>query len=598
MKQHALMILVVATFATGCDETPTNPGGGKDGATVAEAGADYTSIIISPQSPSLKVTFKGGQKLQFYAQGKRSDGTKVPLSDKVTWGLDNSVVGSIDSHGELTASGAGGATKVNAILGNLSASVTLTVTLADSITESGISAADLKQLQQTSTTDAVKAPSMIYPENDTMIPANLPPMELQWKRGDSQNKVFSIRFSGAYLDVTVATKQLSWKADKAAWNAFIYGSKGAAIKVTLRGAGATGPLYASASTSINVSTITAPGTIYYWATGPKTSLKNGIIKIEAGSDKATDYYTQANNGSKRCSGCHAITRDGSKMVFTEYPLQSWENWAKGVDVKTKKTFLPEDKLLGNFFAFSKTGDRLLYAEAGGMTIRRMSDNTVLTSFKSLAGMFASHPDWSPIDDKLTFALYPKKYDYAENFCQGSVVVADVPGAGEPWKHTVIVQSVSSDDNNFYPAFSPDSKYIVFNKAGRYNNTKLGEYDCDGFANPAATLHIVPATGGTPVALKRANSTGKVTNTWAKWAPSSSSVGVWWLAFSSTRDYGAVLINSTKQDIQGEKHPQIWITAIRLDLLAKGKDPSHPAFWLPGQRTDSGNHIPFWTKTLK
>ena len=94
------------------------------------------------------------------------------------------------------------------------------------------------------------------------------------------------------------------------------------------------------------------------------------------------------------------------------------------------------------------------------------------------------------------------------------------------------------------------------------------------------------------------STGKVTNTWAKWAPSSSSVGVWWLAFSSTRDYGAVLINSTKQDIQGEKHPQIWITAIRLDLLAKGKDPSHPAFWLPGQRTDSGNHIPFWTRTLK
>ena len=593
----ALLILATATLAIGCDETPTNPGGSKDGASSAEVGAGYTSIIVTPASPSLKVTFKGGQTLQFYAQGKRADGTKVPLS-KVTWGLDNSLLGTISAGGELFASGVGGSGKITATLGGLSASVPLSTTLKDSITESGVSPADLKQLQQTPTTDANKAPSLVYPEHDTMIPVNLPPMVLQWKRGDAGNKFFGVRFSGAHLDVFVATTQLTWQADKAAWSAFINSSRGAAIKVTLAGAGATGPAYASALTSVNVSTLSAPGTIYYWATGPKTSLKNGIVKIQAGSDKATDYYTQANNGTKRCSGCHAITRDGTRMVFTEYPLTSWENYAKGVDVKTKKAFLPGDTQLGNFFAFSPTGDRLLSAEAGGMTLRRLSDGKVLTSFSSLSGMFASHPDWSPTEDRLTFALYPKKYDYAENFCQGSVAVADVPAAGGAWKHKVLVQSTGGDDNNYYPAFSPDGKYIVFNKAGRHNNTKLGEYDCDCYANPDATLHIIPSAGGTPVTLKRANATGKITNSWAKWAPSSGNVAVWWLAFSSTRDYGTVLINSTKKDIVGEKHPQIWVTAIRLDLLASGKDPSSPAFWLPGQRIDSGNHIPFWTRTLK
>ncbi len=596
MSQRTLLLLVLLPALAACDEEPS-PGNG-DGAPTAEAGTGYTSIVITPASPTLAVTFKGGQKLQLYAQGKRPDGAKVPLTSGVTWGLANSTVGTINAQGELTASGIGGTSGITATLGSLSASVTLTVTLKDSITESGVSAADLKQLSQPTTADAAKAPALLYPEHDTMIPANLPPMTLQYKRGGASNKLFGIRFSGPYLDVSVATTQLSWKADKAAWGAVINSTRGAAVKVTLTGAGASGPLYASASTTINVSALSAPGTIYYWATGPETSLKNGIVEIETGSDKATDYYTQANNGTKRCSGCHAITRDGTKMVFTEYPLKTWENYAKGVDVKTKKTFIPTDKHLGNFFAFSRTGDRLLYAEAGGFTLRKVADGTIITSFSSLAGKFASHPDWSPTEDRLTFALYPKKYDYAENFCQGSVVVADVPAAGGAWKHTVLVKSSGSDDNNYYPAFSPDGKYVVFNKGGRFNNVKLGEYDCDCYANPDATLHIIPAKGGTPVTLKRANATGKITNSWAKWAPSSGNVAVWWLAFSSTRDYGTVLINSTKKDIRGEKYPQIWVTAIRLDLLASGKDPSYPAFWLPGQRIDSGNHIPFWTKTLK
>ena len=114
----------------------------------------------------------------------------------------------------------------------------------------------------------------------------------------------------------------------------------------------------------------------------------------------------------------------------------------------------------------------------------------------------------------------------------------------------------------------------------------------------AALYLVSAAGGTPVKLQRANGTGDVTNSWPKWAPALAANKVWWLAFSSTRDYGHVLVNSTRQEIKGSKKPQIWITAIQVNKLGGGSDPSFPAFWLPGQRIDSGNHIPFWTKTLQ
>ena len=58
----------------------------------------------------------------------------------------------------------------------------------------------------------------------------------------------------------------------------------------------------------------------------------------------------------------------------------------------------------------------------------------------------------------------------------------------------------------------------------------------------------------------------------------------WLAFSSLRPYGSVA--------PGGENPQIWITSISGEPVP-GEDPSTPAFWLPYQNIESGNHIPYW-----
>jgi len=559
--------------------------------------AKLTAIKITPQDPSLKVRLAGGEKLQLVASGTYSDGSTKAV-EGVSWSLDDPDLGTIDPAGQLVASGRGGKTQINASKDKVSASTSLTVTVEDGLLDGSATAADLLRLQQgTAINDPTKAPAMLYPLAGAMIPHNLPPMQAQWKPA-AGNTLFGLAFEATGLKLLVATTNTLWQPSTKVWSALTGAAKGGTLKVSITGGGKAGALYSAGSLTLEVSDVAVSGTIYYWATGPSSSLKNGIIQIPAGTATASDFYTQANNGSKRCAGCHAVTRDGKKMIFTEYKniANDWTNWIKGIEVKSKQPFVQQDKLLGNFFTFSPKGDRIVSSEAGVLTLRNGSDASAITSYDGWSGKRATHPDWSPLEDRLVFSLYPSTYTFDESFCGGSIAISALPPG--TWAPKVLVASSGPDDTNYYPTFSPDGKYVAFNRAGPANNTNLGESACDYYSNPSASLYLVPSASGTPVKLQRANGSGNVTNSWSRWAPALSGAKIWWLAFSSTRDYGHVLVNSTSLDFKGSKKPQIWVTAIRVDKLGSGSDPSYPAFWLPGQRTDSGNHIPFWTKTLQ
>jgi hypothetical protein len=62
-------------------------------------------------------------------------------------------------------------------------------------------------------------------------------------------------------------------------------------------------------------------------------------------------------------------------------------------------------------------------------------------------------------------------------------------------------------------------------------------------------------------------------------------GYFWLFFTSKRNYGNLFVRSTAEDYPEAK--KIWVSAIDIDA-APGSDPSHPAFFLPGQELESGN----------
>jgi len=152
--------------------------------------------------------------------------------------------------------------------------------------------------------------------------------------------------------------------------------------------------------------------------------------------------------------------------------------------------------------------------------------------------------------------------------------------------------VADANNNYYPSFSPDGKWVLFNKST--DNSTLGAYN-----NPSATIWVVPAvlSATPPTAIELAaldTSTGGLTNSWARWAPFAQTLGttnrqMFWVTISSKRDFGVRLV--------GASRPQLWMTPFLPDQAAMGSDPSAPAFWLPFQNLDSSNHIAQWTQAI-
>lgn len=133
-------------------------------------------------------------------------------------------------------------------------------------------------------------------------------------------------------------------------------------------------------------------------------------------------------------------------------------------------------------------------------------------------------------------------------------------------------------NEYYPAFSPDSRLITFTGA---------PHGGSAYNNGNAEIFVVPSGGAEEPIRLRANDppacTGRtspgVTNSWSKWAPRVSEhqgKRYDFLTFSSTRREGGI--------------HQLYLTAIVDDGEALH---TFPALHLWNQIPDEGNHTPAW-----
>jgi len=148
--------------------------------------------------------------------------------------------------------------------------------------------------------------------------------------------------------------------------------------------------------------------------------------------------------------------------------------------------------------------------------------------------------------------------------------------------------VADANNNYYPSFSPDGQWVLFNRSD--DNSGNGAYN-----DTNAQLWVVKADGTQPpIQLGHADTTAGLYNSWGRWAPSSQTLGanqdpMFWITVSSQRNFGVRLVN------QGR--PQIWMTPFFPARAASGIDPSEASFRLPFQNIDSNNHIAQWTEQI-
>lgn len=449
--------------------------------------------------------------------------------------------------------------------------------------------------------DAKREPSIIYPSHETMFPINVSHIRHDWSA--SGNDLFELRFVGPKTTVTVYTSNATWTPSEEEWDWIAESNRGASVDLVVSGLSSAAPSDAWSSSPITLlfSDAAVEGAIYYWSTGTQ-----GIMRATVSNETPEKFYTDpAASDSGTCVACHTLSRDGKRLAvgyggekLREVSVPEREtivpSGATTTDpMPTDPMMMPKPKpgmmpgkmpgmgsaMASAWTTFSPDAQMLLVAANGVLTLidantgATIGDNSGVVTIPN--GTVATHPDWAATGDRVAITLGTKGGNKEVEGGSIAILSYDQGAWGTP---EVVIASKGSDDNNFFPVWSPDSKYLAYVHA-------------DGKSKDAvsAELRLFNVSSSAVVSMVRLNQRVNnedgvmaVGNSMPTWAPSTKA-GTFWLAFSSLRAYSVVRPTDKQKD-------QIWIAAVD----PSAADPGYAGFWAPFQSIADGNHRAFWT----
>lgn len=509
--------------------------------------------------------------------------------------------------GNDLAMGTAGKTSANGIYASKTATAQVIARVKSTRVDPGLPANTPDLFTGAETT--ARAPVVVYPAAGVIIPRNLGDFEIHWTDG-SGNDVFEVSLKTEFSDVRVyvpggngmpaAGVKPSYQSFQATeWIAAV--GVEANLQYQVRGIQRSNPaagVGAGPARDVKLSNEPMLGGLYYWASTSTGGGTEGIYRHDMSKPglPAEEYMTRNQTIGQgfptgRCVGCHVLSRDGTRMAI-KYDGGGGFNTL--LDVATR---VPQSATFRwNFGTFTPDASQFLSVQDGVLVVRTTVDQSVVATMPSTS--LATHPDLSPDGTKLVYVLpVTNAFDYC--FGLGRIVVRSYNAATRTFgaEQIIVADGVF---NNYYPTWSPDGQWILFNRST--NNTTTGcaapgpAPDIGGaFSNATAQLWVVKADGTTPpIQLTAANSTVGQRNSWGKWAPFGQTLGttqepMFWITVSSVRNFGVRLFN--------EDRPQIWMTPFFPNRATAAQDPSAPAFRLPFQNIGSSNHIAQWTERV-
>ncbi|MEJ7601401.1 MAG: hypothetical protein WKG01_26090 [Kofleriaceae bacterium] len=568
--------------------------------------AGLVSLSIEPAGKTLVIDNGQPASQAYTAIGTFADGRTQDVTALASFSLQDGTLGAFAADQLTTATTHGGRTEVTATAAGVSGATGLTIRFVRTWNDPGSTVPADPGGPFGGPPDTGRAPVALYPNRGAVVPPNLGRLELHFRPG-AGNTLFELAFTSPLVDIKVylrCTQPLAggciYMPDPQLWSWLAETSRGDdAVAWSIRGTDDTG---SGVGTSGDLSFAFAPdnvtGGIYYWTTTLKA-----IMRFDFGSTTQTqaELFVSPSATGGTCVGCHALSRDGTKLV-AEAGGQN-DGRVLLLDVATTTPMVPFGSTeKSNFESWSPDGSQFVgvYADEGATNYNLMLFDGNTARFQSTIDVGGTathptdHPDWSQDGDRIAFVRVGEHQTLQRMFNGGISTVTRANGA---WGAPGVLVPAAPGKNRYYPAFAPDSRLLVFDESSCASGNRGS--DCDGDTDPTATLFAVDGVaGGTPVAMTAANAPGiadgtttKLANSFPRWNPfvfarTRDGGRLAWVTFSSTRRYGLREPNGTL----------LWMAAVDLDAPA-GSDPSAAAFVLPFQDIATSNHIAQWTTKI-
>jgi hypothetical protein len=570
-------------------------------------------LIVTAETEELEAS---GEPAAIQLEAHYEDGSRP---NRVLWTVDNTALGSVSDSGELRANGfVAGDVTVTATVGSHSASVTIHVSIAISSDPDELDPAVKDELLAGGRGGpAERGPDgdfrFLYPYDKTVFPRGLAAPLLQFGGVAADATYVKITTKGFSYEAFAASSGLTRiTLPSAVWRGITLSasaSEWVEVSVSKRsGSEVTGPV----STRWLIAPGSLKGFVYYNTYRSKLAGDKGaVMRIKPG-----ETATVLQSG---CTVCHGVSAQGNVMVAGV----EWD----GKNPAVSRAFnlpsndgitLRNEQAEGRVYAFGGlTPDGSFMLTSGvpklGAKMRGMTGELATRLIDTSSGMtvtgssfpvrVAMTPNFSPDGSRVVF----NNHDAS---AAGHVLsVMSYDGSQSPPEFSGL-ETVVNDPKRVvaWPSFLPDASAVLFHAGDSFDTAKpkggafyadlqlvdvaskkvssldaLNGYDTDGNlylpggASQEQHLNYEPSVLPVPVA------------------------GYYWVLFTSRRTYGNTIAPGGSEprgdDIWGipqgndvetpSPRKKLWVAAIDLDHQGSA-DPSHPAFYLPGQELEAGN----------
>jgi hypothetical protein len=486
----------------------------------------------------------------------------------------------------------------------------------------------------------------LYPYNNTVFPGGILAPVLQWAQTGTPTGVYIhlhstlFDYKGCFAGSSPTNIQVPTTPWETAW----VQSQGKADPISVELATSTGGTIASSTTSWIFAKGSLAGDVYYNTYGSKLvpgqmNVSNGAVMVipkGASQPKAVLYTAAGASPFGPCVSCHSLSANGSMLVAQQhfYPNTDPLNGKGSMSFNLTTTPAPNPttplaSTLNDDWGLSAVfpdGTFLLTAgepentsgnpifpgvpgDNPGMigpkpSVFYNTSTAAMTTPSGLDTPYAMMPVFSPDGKHL---VYNNDQGIDAGAIEGhTLAVADFDGVTTFSN----VKQIFSDPTYYpgWPFFTPDDKQVIFSLGD--NNNFATEVPPANLTLNHAQLYIVDVASGTSHRLDTVEGYNADGSTYLPFPsrdekldfyPTVNSIatgGYFWVYFTSRRAYGNVYQGSAPPSATAAYDPNggvesdvgtksIWAAAIDIGA-APGTDPSHPAFYMPGQEIGSGN----------